>query len=114
MNQNYFNLMVFKSYLVYTNEAEAQGGQHLDDCRAAVVFDRVVGLQLRHYTPPAHMLPHEGTEVTHHKRTLLHLTTQDKARAALTPQITSHSPTDKNANKHLAHFRKGKCQRALL
>lgn len=78
-----FDGVEFKSYLVYTNEAKAQGGQHLDDCRAAVVFDWVVGLQLRHYTLPANMLPHEGTEVTHHKRTLLHLTTQRQSESCV-------------------------------
>ncbi len=67
--------MKFKAYLVGTNEAQAQGGQHLDDSRAAVALDWVVGLQLWHYALPAHMLPHQGTEVAHHKRTLLHLRT---------------------------------------
>lgn len=60
-------------YLVGANEAQAQGGQHLDDCRAAVGLDWVVGLQLRHYTLPARVLSHQGTEVPHHERTLLHL-----------------------------------------
>lgn len=85
-----FDCVKYKSYLVYTKKAKAQRGQHLDDCRAAVVLDWVVGLQLRHYTLPAHMLPHEGTEVTHHKRTLLHLTTQENVTAALSTQVTSN------------------------
>lgn len=70
-----FDCMNFKSYFIDTNEAQAQGGQHLDDCRAAVVLDWVVGPQLRHYALPAHMLPHQGTKVTDHKCTLLHLRT---------------------------------------
>lgn len=63
----------FKTYLIGANEAQTQGGQHLNDCRAAVAFDRIVGLQLWHYTLPTHMLLHQGTKVAHHKRTLLHL-----------------------------------------
>lgn len=68
----------FKAYLVGTNKAQAQGGQHLNDCWAAVALDWVVGLQLWHYTLPADMLLHQGTEVSHHKRALLHLVTQEQ------------------------------------
>lgn len=63
----------FEAYLVGTNEAQAQGGQHLNDCRAAVALDWVIGLQLWCYALPAYMLPHQGTEVPHHKCILLHL-----------------------------------------
>lgn len=69
--------MKSEAYLVGTNEAQAQGRQHLDDCGAAVAPDWVVGLQLWHYVLPTHVLPHQGTKVAHHKRTLLHLGTQD-------------------------------------
>jgi len=73
---------MFKAHLVSTNEAQAQRGQDLNDCWAAVALDWVVGLEPGHRTLPAHMLPHQGTEVTHHKRTLLHLGTQEVVRAA--------------------------------
>lgn len=66
-----------EAYLVGTNEAQAQGRQHLDDCRAAVALDWVVGLQLWHDILPPHVLSHQGAEVAHHKRTLLHLGTQE-------------------------------------
>lgn len=66
-------LVSAKTHLVSTNESQAQGGQDLDDCRAAVAPDRVVGLQLWHYALPANVLTHQCTEVTRHKRTLLHL-----------------------------------------
>lgn len=62
-----------KSYFVGADEAEAQGDQRLDYCRAAVALDRVVGLQPWYNALPAQVLPHQGTEVTHHKRTLLRL-----------------------------------------
>lgn len=68
-----FDSVKSKVYLAAANETQAQGGQHLDDCRAAVALDWVVGLQLRYNTLPAHMLPHQRTKVAHHKRTLLHL-----------------------------------------
>lgn len=79
INPSYLNVISVKSeaYLVGTNEAQAQGGQHLNDSRAAVALDRVVGLQLWHYALPAHMLPHQGTEVPRHERTLLHLGAQE-------------------------------------
>lgn len=66
-------LLKLKAHLVGTNKAQAQGGQDLDDRRAAVALDRVVGLQLWHHALPAHMLVHQGTEVTRHKRALSHL-----------------------------------------
>lgn len=68
-----FYSVKFKAHLVGTYEAQAQGGQDLDDCRAAVALDWVVGLQLWHCVLPACMLTHQGTEVSHHKRPLLHL-----------------------------------------
>lgn len=60
-------------YLVGANEAQAQGSQHLDDSRAAVALDWVVGLQLWHYALPVCMLSHQDTKIAHHKCTLLHL-----------------------------------------
>lgn len=73
---------MFNSYLVDTNKAQTQGGQNLNDGRAAVVSDWVIGLQLWHYTLPAHMLTHQGTKVAHHKCTLLHLRTQETLSCA--------------------------------
>lgn len=87
-----------ESYLVDTNKAQPQGGQHLDDCWAAVVLDRVVGLQLRHHAPPAHMLPHQGTEVAHHKRILLHLRIYENVTAAPSKYMTSNNSKDNSAN----------------
>lgn len=66
-------LLKLKAHLVGANKAQAQRGQDLDDRRAAVAPDRVVGLQLWHHALPAHMLVHQCTEVTHHKCTLFHL-----------------------------------------
>lgn len=66
-----------KAYFVSADKAQAQGGQHLNDCRAAVALDWEVSLQLWHCALPANMLPHQGTKVSHHKRTLLHLRTQE-------------------------------------
>lgn len=67
-----------KAYFVGADKAQAEGGQHFDDCRAAVALDWEVRLHLWHCALPAYMLPHQGTEVTHYKRNLLHLETQEK------------------------------------
>lgn len=81
----------FKTHLVAANEAQAQGGHHLDDCRAAVYFDRIVGLQLWHYALPTHMLLHQGTEVTHHKSTLLRLGIQKGVKTAVSTKVNCSS-----------------------
>lgn len=81
----------FKTYLIGANEAQAQGGQHFDDCRAAVAFDRIVWLQLWHYTLPTHMLLHQGTEVAHHKCTLLYLGIQEGVKTTISTKINFSS-----------------------
>lgn len=60
-------------YLVDTNEAQTQGGQDLNDSRATVTLDWEIGLQLWRDAPPAHVLSHQRTEVSHHKCSLIHL-----------------------------------------
>lgn len=88
-------------YLVGTNEAQAQRGQHFDDCRAAVALDWEVGLQLWHYTLPAQVLPHQGTKVTHCEGTLLHLETRDHRTVALGTQSNWLKPLNANLTDSL-------------
>lgn len=60
-------------YLVDTNEAQTQGGQHLNYSRATVALDWEIGLQPWRDVLPAHMLTHQRTQVSHHKCSLIHL-----------------------------------------
>lgn len=64
---------MLRFYLVDTNEAQTQGGQHLNYSGATVALDWEIGLQLGRDALPAHMLSHQGTEVSHHKCSLIHL-----------------------------------------
>lgn len=91
MYPSYLNLILWslKTYLISTNEAQAQGGQHLDDGGTAVTFDRIVGLQLWHYSLPAHMLLHHGTEVAHHKCTPVHLGIPEGVKTTVSAKINS-------------------------
>lgn len=67
-----------QTHLVDADEAQAQRRQHLDHRGAAVVPQRVVGLQLGQRALPGQVLPHQRSQVAHHKRTLLHLTVQQR------------------------------------
>jgi len=62
-----------RGYLVCAHEAGPEGSQELDERRAAVAADGVVGPHAGHAASPANALPHNHAQIGHKERALLGL-----------------------------------------